>query len=150
MEKCFTGSLSEGPNHPNLTDAKSPSTSHCIAANRKRTMGKAARSLEYGESSSSSGPTPPRRQKLTNREVGNFVVKHDIRTYTELLAISDEREEAGELDLSEFIYKSREEWLKALIKKAWDKAGARQEVEALKNHDRLDILIKAKTETPCV
>ena len=128
----------------------SPQTKHCIAANRKRHSSKSSKSLgSLGESSSSSSPPPSRRVRLTDREVGNFIVKHEIHTYTELLAVADEREEAGEKDLSDFIWKRKEDWLKGCIKKAWDKVNARQEVEALKKHDRLDLLMEAKTQTLC-
>ena len=137
--------------HPNLEEAKSPATKYCIAANRRRQSGKVSKSMGgLGESSSTTTPQPPRKVRLTDREVGNFIVKHEIRTYKELLAIADEREEAGEHDLAEFVWKRREEWLMGCIKKAWDKANARQEVDALKKHDRLDLLIEAKTETLCI
>lgn len=136
-------------NHPNLEDAQSPRTKHCIAANRrKHSATKSSKSLDYGESSAAA--PAPKRIKLTDREVGNFIVKHNIHTYKELLAIADEREEAGETDLSDFVWKRREEWLHGTIKKAWDKTKARADVEAMKNHDRLDLLIKAKTEGECV
>ena len=136
-------------NHPNLDDAQSPRTKHCIAANRRRHSAKNSKSLEYGESSSAQAPAP-KRVKLSDREVGNFIVKHDIHSYTELLAISHEREEAGEPDLSDFIWKRTEPWLHGVVKKAWEKVGAHAEVQAMKNHDRLDLLIKAKTEGECV
>ncbi len=132
--------------HPNLKDAKSPKTKHAMAANKRRhSAASKSKSADKGESSGAS-----KRVKLTEREVGNFIVEHNIRTYTELLAIADEREEAGEYDLSDFVWKRREEWLHGCIKKAWDKTNAREEVKALKFHDRLDLLIKAKTESACV
>lgn len=133
--------------HPNLKDARSPKTKQAMAAYKVRHSASKSKSLDYGESS---GVPPPKRVKLTEREVGNFIVEHNIRTYTELLAVADEREEAGENDLSDFVWKRREEWLHGCIKKAWDKANAREEVKALKHHDRLDLLIKAKTESACI
>lgn len=132
--------------HPNLANARSPKTKHCMAANNKRRHSK---SLEEGASTPCSSHSK-RRRLLSEREVGNFIIKHNIRTYTELLAVSDEREEAGEFDISDFVWKHKEEWLKGILKKAWDKSKARDEVKALKNHDRLDLLIRAKTEGACV
>ena len=129
--------------HPNLADAKSPRTKHAMAANKRRASSKA---LNFGASSSHTFKRP----RLTEREVGNFIVKHEIRTYTELLAVADEREEAGENDLSDFVWKRKEEWLMGCIKKAWEKSKARDEVAALKKHDRVEMLIEAKTQTACV
>jgi len=130
--------------HPNLADAKSPRTKHAMAANKRRHS--KSKSLDFGESSASSS----KRVKLSEREVGNFIIKHNIKTYTELLAVADEREEAGENDLSDFVWKRKEDWLRGCIKKAWDKSKAREEVAALKNHDRVEMLIEAKTRLPCV
>uniref|UniRef100_A0A7M5WTZ9 Uncharacterized protein n=1 Tax=Clytia hemisphaerica TaxID=252671 RepID=A0A7M5WTZ9_9CNID len=133
--------------HPNLEDAKSPKTKHAMAANKRRHS--SSTSLKFGESSASTSRNF-KRPKLTEREVGNFILKHNIKTYTELLAVADEREEAGENDLSDFVWKRKEDWLRGCIKKAWDKSRAREEVAAIKKHDRLDLLIEAKTQTVCV
>ena len=136
-------------NHPNLADAQSPMTKRSIAAN-KRKSNQSATSSSSSEKASAPHPTAKKRIRLTNPEVGMFIRQHNIHTYKELLATADDRYENGLSDLSDFVYNYKEESLRAQIQKAWDMADARKEVEAAKNRDRLDILIKAKTEGECI
>ena len=136
--------LSEG--HPNLDNAKSPQTKKCIAASKRKS------SVDCSDSSAASPSVSHvrKRLRLTKPEVGAFIRKHDIHTYEELLMTADDRLEEGLSDLSDFVYNMREEALKALIRKAWDMAAARKNVESAKKRDRLDILLKYRYEEECV
>ena len=147
ITKCDEN-VAHSDNHPNLANAKSPATKHCIDANNA----KRRRADEVGEPSTSQERSSSARKKLrlTMPEVGMFIRDHNITSYEELLATADERFQAGLSDLSDFVYNHKEESLRGQIRKAWDMAKAREEVDAMKHHDRLDILITAKTEGTCV
>ena len=138
--------LSEG--HPNLENAKSPPTKKCIAACKRKSS--ASSSKEGPSSSSSASGNARKRLRLTKPEVGMFIRRHNIHTYDELLATADDRLEDGLSDLSDFVYNNREETLKGLIRKAWDMAAARKNVESSKNRDRFDLLLKYRHEEDCV
>ena len=135
--------LSEG--HPNLENAKSPPTKKCIAASKRKSSAECSQGP-----SSSSGNNVRKRLRLTKPEVGMFIRRHNIHTYDELLATADDRLEEGLPDLSDFVYNNREESLKGLIRKAWDMAAARKNVDNAKNRDRFDILLRYRHEEECV
>ena len=127
--------LSEG--HPNLADSQSPVTKKSIQANKRKSV---ERSQE---------PKAKRKLRLSNQDTAKFIRAHKIHSYTELLSVADQRQQEGLDDISSFVFNRTEKFLRELITKTWDMAGAQDKIERQKT-DRLDILIKFKYQEPCV
>jgi len=109
--------------HPNLTLVGSPRTKACINAyrtKRKSTNNTSAPTLnsEAGPSSSTSAATP-KRSKLTNLEVSDFIINNRIRSKTELYAMAQTRKQQGECDLAIFLFSRPEKTICELIEKSW-------------------------------
>ena len=64
----------KSPGHPNLDDIGSPRTKKCIAAYRKKTQ--ETRSANSAEPSAKK----PKRRRLSNMDVADFIVKNNINT----------------------------------------------------------------------
>lgn len=120
-------------NHPpNLLSTHSPKTKSCIqaskVANRKR------RSESSQQSSSSHS-----KKRLSNMDAAKFIKCHEIKTYESLLAFAEQREIAGQNDLSEFVYNRSEKHLQELIKKSWQMKRAEKSIES--NHlSRMEVV----------
>ena len=70
--------------HPNLIDAKLPRPKAAVTAYEKsRSVG--------GRDGKSSRP----RQRVTNLDVSQFIVKNDIKSRQQLLAVAQERKDEG-------------------------------------------------------
>ena len=99
--------------HPNLADVALPMTYRAIAANR--VAGKKRQQAKQGKEYK----VAPKRKRLTNSEVANFIRQGEIKTYTEILAIAESRRNEGQDDLAEFIFLRSEKHLRELLSKAW-------------------------------
>jgi len=75
-----------------------------------------------------------------------FVRKNNIRCYTRLLAVAEERRCEGLDDISSFVFNRPEKVIRELIDKAWDMAEASSTLTS-KRKDRLEVLT---TESACV
>ena len=96
--------LSDG--HPNLNNVSSPTSNKGTEAYRNK------RKLANSGSSRSTATTPtvckktkhsikPRR--LSNLEVSDFITQNNIQNSTELFSVANERKEAGQIDLANFL-----------------------------------------------
>ena len=127
--------LSEG--HPDLSDAKSPRTKKAIAGNKRRSADK-----------SSSSCARKKLERLDNQEVGMLIRRKNIKTYTELLALAEERRLEGLKDLSKYIFDHQEHVIRGVINTTWGMAEAPTKLVKQKK-DRLDILHEFQ-DKPCV
>lgn len=128
--------LSEG--HPDLTDAKSPRTNKAIVANKRRSSGK----------SSASASKKKMFVRLTNQDTAMLIRNKNIKNYTQLLALAEERRAEGLTDLSDYVFNHQERFIRELIDKSWKMAEASTKL-AKQKKDRLDILHEFR-EKPCV
>lgn len=150
--------------HPDLSEVGSPRTKACTQAyraKRKRvaesqeTPTPASKKLRYDDKSGpskagtsrSSLLTSPINKKLTNIEVGDYVIKNNIKTITEIFAAAEKRKEEGQCDLAMYLFTRSEKFVKELIGKSW----LLKQANSLLLEDeksRIDMLRDAKN-TPC-
>ena len=110
---------SEG--HPNLTDAKSPRTKAVVSAYKKsKPVG--------GRDGKSTRP----RQSVTNLDVSEFIVKNDIKSLQQLLAVAQERKDDGLFDIAQFVVKKSKKSLNYLLYVIWVMRGAAEEIKRSK------------------
>ena len=64
-------------------------------------------------------------KSLTNLDLAEFIWERDIRSYTELLDIAEERQTAGQMDIAEFLLKQNEKILSELVTKTWQMESAK-------------------------
>jgi hypothetical protein len=121
--------------HPNLAGAKSPVTKKSIGANKRR-------------SQDSSDKKCKKRLRLSNTDVGTFIRKHNIRCYTHLLAVAEERSIEGLSDIKDFLFNRHEKFLRELIEKCWQMAEASEKMKIVKR-EKIDTLTSFK-ESPCI
>ena len=127
--------------HPNLAKAKSPRTKKSIESNR-------AASEKRRSPSACSVKTAPKKNRLTNSELSDFIKEHNIKNYLELLAIAQIRKEEGETDIHEDVLSHQEKYVKELIKKTWDMVEAPENLKQL-NLTRMEEL-EAAAKTNCI
>ena len=151
-------------NHPDLSEVGSPRTKVCTQAYRAKskrgaesqeTLISASKKLRYDDqygstiagTSRSSFVTSPINRKLTNIEVGDYVIKNNIKTVTQMFAAAEKRKVEGQCDLAMYLFTRSEKFLKELIGKAW----LLQQANSLLLEDersRMDLLRDAQKK-PC-
>ena len=87
-------------------------------------------------------------QRLTNIEVGDFVVKHKIRSRVKLLAVAKRQKNEGKLDLANFVFNRNKKQLNDLIDTAWEMENAEEEL-ASTDRDRMQVIYD-KADSRCV
>ena len=102
-------------NHSNLNEIGSPKTKLCMKAyhiKRKQTS----------EQNTTTPPPPPKKktkkklmQRLSNFDVSEFMVKHKIKTETELFAESHQQKEAEKKELANFVLSRSSKSIQDLI-----------------------------------
>ena len=92
--------------------------------------------------------TAPKKKRLTNSELSDFIKEHNIKNYLELLAIAQIRKEEGETDIHEYVLSHQEKYVKELIKKSWDLVQAPENLKKL-NLTRMEEL-EAAAKTNCI
>jgi hypothetical protein len=97
--------------HPNLMEA--PATEHCIKATRNKKKRKSADAAANKENSA-----PPKPKKLTPYQVSKYLVEHEIKDRTSLLADAKTQEKEGKLDLINFCLNYQN--LDVLIENTWE------------------------------
>ena len=127
--------------HPNLAEAKSPRTKKSIESNW-------AASKKRRSSSACSVKTAPKKKRLTNSELSDFIKEHNFKNYLELLAIAQIRKEEGETDIHEYVLSHQEKYVKELIKKTWNMVEAPENLKQL-NLTRMEEL-EAAAKTNCI
>jgi len=107
---------SEG--HPNLKEAASPKTKHCIKANRNKRKS----SADKPAAEQSHKP-----QRLTAYSVSKFLVEHNIKNKTALFAVAKEQQKDGKEDLINFCLNYKN--IELLIENTWDLEAAPSKVQ---------------------
>ena len=115
-------------NHLDLSDVKSPRTKNAISANKRKSPG--VRAVPGCKK---------KLNKLNNQEMAMFVRSKNIKTYTQLLALAEERRAEGLTDLSDYVFNHLERVIWELIDKSWKMASASTIILRQKK-DRIDIL----------
>ena len=95
--------------------------------------------------------TAPKKKRLTNSELSDFIKEHNIKNYLELLAIAQIRKEEGETDIHEYVLSHQEKYVKELIKKPWDMVQAPEDLKELNltRMEELEAAAKANCITGC-
>lgn len=135
--------------HPkDLLLNQSPKTKKAIYATQSSAAKRRkSKSSEQSSTQTSSRSEPPKKRKsrINNLTVASFVRNNNIKSYTELLAVAESRQNDGQIDIAEFVFNRSEKCLRELIDKAWKMANAKALLEH-ENKSRLDVL----TETACL
>ena len=127
--------------HPDLSEVGSPRTKASTAAYRR----KRKESNNVETKSSLGTPTVPKRHKLTNLEVSDFIVANGIRNKTELFAIAEKRKKEGECDLAMFLFSRNEKNLSEIISKSWFLKNASTEL-LRENTSRMELIQDAAAQ----
>ena len=126
--------------HPNLEEIGSPTTKRCHETYRKR------RSENKCEKEGSRNePATCKRKKLSNLDVAEFLVKNQIKSETELLAVANEQNEQGKKDLASYVISRNSKSLKELIQQTWKMQEACSAVQR-ENASRMDLIRKAAND----
>lgn len=122
--------------HPNLKEAVSPKTKHCLKAWRKRKS-----TNESSEPSSSCtsnhSETPTKSAKITALSLSKFLVENNIKTRKDLFAIAKKQQRDGKEDLYSFCLTSP--ILDRIIDNTWELEEAPEIVES-NNVPRMDVI----------
>ena len=113
--------------HPNLDEIGSPRTKRCQMLNVADTE---------------AATTFKRRKKLSNLEVAEFIVEHEIKSETELLAVANEQNEEGKKDLADFVLSRNSKGLHDLIEQT-RKMKTASATLLRKKGSRIDLIRKA-------
>ena len=72
-------------------------------------------------------------KSLINVALSEFVQKKGFKSYTELLAITEHRITAGQIEIHEFVFRGNEKTLCGLATKTWQMESTKENLEANKN-----------------
>lgn len=137
--------------HSKLDSMKSPKTKKAMNKNhekaRKRRSSAIANLVTVDENPAPAPPPTKKPKRLSNYEVGQFVVKNNIKSELELMAVADERAAAMEPDLANFIYNKSPQQRRELIKTAWDMHTAKATFQR-QSVDRISLIHQSYTK-PC-
>jgi len=138
----------ESPNHPDLRQIGSPKTKYCMKAYQQKH--KNARQLKHKQQNEPEQTTvkPPKVRRLSNLDVSEFLVKHNITTDTELYAKAHEQQEDGKKDLAQFVLSRNAKSLQNIIATTWKMRSAAEQL-ARKEKPPMD-MIRDCAEGDCV
>lgn len=89
-----------------------------------------------------------KKKRLTPLDVSNIILKKNIKTETELLALAQEQREQGKTDLVEFILNRSPKVTGDILTTTWEMKGAGEKIARSKK-SRIDILQQA-SRSDCV
>jgi len=101
-----------------------------------------------GSQESADGAPQPKIKRLSSSDVALFLLNHNIKTKTELMAIAKQRHQEGLSDLFNFIVTKSPKALCDIITNVWDMQAAPRVIER-SNMNRMDVVMKFMEE-PCV
>ena len=84
-------------------------------------------------------PNSTHPKRLTNVQVSEFLVKHNIKRDIELLAVAKERKDEGQMDLANFVLSKSSKVLNELIDKTWKMETANENIQR-ETKSRMEIL----------
>ena len=134
--------------HPDLNEIGSPKTKNSTKAYRESR--KRARELEeeiVADPRKQKLPNSIHPKRLTNVQVSEFLVKHNIKRDKELFAVAKERKDEGQMDLANFVLSKSSKVLNDLIDKTWKMETANEYIQREKK-SRMEILHE-KLGTDC-
>ena len=73
-----------------------------------------------------------KQKSLTNLDLAELILERGIRSYTELLAIAEERKTTGQMNTAKFVFKRNEKILCELVNKTWQIESTKEKLEASK------------------
>lgn len=128
--------------HPDLAASGSPRTKASTKAVRHRSS-----STDTGAAGTSA---PSRkRQRLSNLEVSELVLKRGIKREVELLALANEQKTEGKIDLAEFVLGRSSKCLKELISCTWKMKNATSILQREKM-PRMTLIRQSLRDIQCV
>ena len=111
MDICKQGNnVAHSEGKHNLAEAKSPRTKKSIESNREASK-KRCSSLSVF-----SVYTAPRKKRLRNSELSDFIQEVNITNYLKLLAIAQIRKEEGETDIHVYVLSRQYNYVKELLR----------------------------------
>lgn len=137
------------PGHANLEDIGSPRTKNAM----KRFSENAEKRRSTNNTPSNSATPakklkePMKPKKLTNIDVSEYLVKHNVQTENELHVIAKQRHDDGEKDMYSYIINKSQKALSEIVSTTWKIQNA-PAVVVRKSKSRLDIL-RDYTNTEC-
>ncbi len=102
--------------HPDLSEVGSPRTKASTTAHREASK-KRKSTGDMQESAARKSSKVKRR--LSNLEVSDFILRHNIRGIQELFSKADDRKKNGECDLANFLFSRTQKFIDELISKSW-------------------------------
>ena len=102
-------------NHPDLKDIGSLKTKKCMKAYREKCKQK----REHNDEQNKNKEKELKVKRLSNLDVSDFIVKHNIKSDTVLFAKAHEQKEAGKKDLAHFVMSRNSKALQDLIQNTW-------------------------------
>jgi len=146
------GDVFHSEKHPNLKEIGSPQTKKCVAAYREKCRQKNTNAVTNDNNAQSTTPQntnnttkEPKPRRLTNFDVSEFLVAHNIRTDTELHAIAEEQRKAGKKDLAVFVLNRNSKALCDLIENTWKMQAAPAKLRRM-NVPRMDTIREYRRE----
>ncbi len=138
--------------HPDLDSASSPLTGKANKALMKNARCKRSGTTLGFESASTSNAEPTqgpsrstKRRRLSNLDVSEVIIKKNIRSDTELLALAKEQKEEGKMDLPNFILSKSSKAMNELINVSWKMETAPKSI-ARNKQNRMEVLFQCVEE----
>ena len=143
-------------NHPDLSSAQSPQAKKAFSrfasnAKKRRSSAAAATQEENKPPPENSDPersAPPKQKRLSNSDVGKFIIKNNLKTETALMAMANKREAEGLSDIYNFLFNKTTKARCELIETAWRIHNAPAVIER-ENMNRMDVVV-SYLDKPCV
>ena len=134
-------------NHPDLNDIGSPQTKKCMKAYREKCKEKRNQKEQCKETQQTKS-IPQKVRRLSNLDVSEFLIKHNIKSDTELFAKANEQKEAGKKELAHFVMARTTKSLQDVIETSWKMHGASAQLQR-KQLPRMD-LIRQSANGECI
>lgn len=128
--------------HPNLDSVGSPKTKKCIRAYRE------SRTEKSKITCAASTSKPPKVRRLSALDVSEFLVKHNVKTTTELFSIAKTQKNEGNKELANYIMSRATKNLNDLLDNTWKMENSTETLQRQKL-DRID-LIRSAAKGECI
>ena len=146
-------------NHPDLQEIGSPVTKKCMSAYRQKCRKRKIDDIieitanQSNESNNIDGDNNQNARlsnvrRLSNLDVSKFLVKHNVRTETDLFIVATEQQQAGKEDLYNFVINRSPKSLQDLMMTTWKMQDAKASL-ARRNTPCMD-MIREEAANECV
>ena len=106
--------VTHSSNHPDLKDIGFLKTKKCMKAYQEKCKRKRKQNDQEKQNKKA-----PKMKRLTNLDVSEFLIKHNIKSDTALFAKAHEQKEAGKKDLAHFVMSRSSKALQNVIQNTW-------------------------------